>query len=152
MNRLQQHGPLAGRILMAFAFLSFASYKLGNWEMMLGWLQFKSLPIPAFLLGAAILTEFVGGLLLIAGFKARWVAVVLILYLIPVHLTLHNYWSLEVGSERQGQREQFEKGLMIIGGLLFVASFGPGPISIDHRLRGRGAPGGGAAESETDLA
>jgi uncharacterized membrane protein YphA (DoxX/SURF4 family) len=59
---------------MALPLWSSASYELGNWEMMLGWLQFKGLPIPAFLLGAAILTEFVGGLLLIVGFRVRYSA------------------------------------------------------------------------------
>ena len=138
MNRLQQYGPLVGRVLMALPFWSFASYKLGNWEMMLGWLQFKEVPIPAVLLGAAILTEFVGGLLLIVGLRIRLTALVLILYLIPVHLVLHNYWTLDMGAERQGQLEQFAKGLMIMGGLLFVATFGPGPLSVDHWLRRRG--------------
>jgi len=143
MNRQQQLAPLVGRVLMALPLWSFASYKLGNWEMMLGWLQFKALPMPSFLLGAAIVTEFVGGLLLISGFKVRWTAVVLILYLIPVHLTLHNYWTMEIGAERQGQVEQFMKGLMIMGGLLFVATFGPGQLSLDYWLRRRRAPAGG---------
>lgn len=151
MNRMQAYAPFVGRILMALPFLSFASYKLGNWEMMLGWLQFKSLPMPSFLLGAAIATEFVCGLLLIAGFKVRWAAAVLTLYLIPVHLSLHNYWTLEIGPERQGQVEQFGKGLMIMGGLLFVAVFGPGPISVDRWLRRRRAQRGAAAESGPDV-
>jgi len=143
MNRQQQYAQLVGRVLMALPLWSFASYKVGNWEMMLGWLQFKSLPIPSFLLGASIVIEFVGGLLLIAGFRVRWTAVVLIFYLIPVHLTLHNYWTLEIGAERQGQVEQFGKGLMIMGGLLFVSTFGPGPLSLDHWLRRRRVSAGG---------
>jgi len=52
MNRQQQYAPLVGRVLLALPLWSFASYKLGNWEMMLGWLQFKALPMPSFLLGA----------------------------------------------------------------------------------------------------
>ena len=59
---------------------------------------------------------------------------IIALYLIPVHLAIHNFWSPDVDA---GEVDQFGKGMMIIGGLLFVTIFGAGVISVDHWLRSR---------------
>ena len=134
MRSVRKYGPLVGRVLIATPFLYFGAYKLSNWEMMTGWLQFKGLPAQCLLLGAATLIEIVGGLLLLTGFKTRWVAVTLLLYLLPVHFFMHMFWVLE-GIERQAQFESFLKGLMIIGGLVFVFTHGPGAVAIDNRSR-----------------
>ena len=55
-----------------------------------------------------------------AGFKVRWIAAMLVLYLIPVHVLMHNFWAMDPGAERQAQLEEFGKGLMIMGGLLLI--------------------------------
>lgn len=139
MTKLERYGPLAGRLLIALPFLDFGIYKLTNWTMMVGWLEMNGLPLPALLLGAAIVLELVGGTLLIAGARTRWVAVALALYLVPVTFLLHDFWTFE-GIVRQGQRESFGKGLMIIGGLIFVALQGAGAVSLDERRERPAAP------------
>ncbi|MEN8145559.1 MAG: DoxX family protein [Gemmatimonadota bacterium] len=130
---LEKHGPLVGRILIAVPLLSFGWYKTQNFEMMSGWMRFLELPAPSLLLGAAIAFELVGGLLLIAGYKTRWAALALILYIIPVTFVIHSFWSVEDLVQRQAALESFSKGIIIIGGLLFVATFGAGPVSVDGR-------------------
>ncbi|MFQ5510675.1 MAG: DoxX family protein [Candidatus Krumholzibacteriia bacterium] len=134
MDAFRKYSPLAGRILIALPLINFGIYKLSNWNMMQQWFQFKGLPAPEFLLGAAILVEIIGGLLLIAGFKVRWTVVALVGYLVIVHFTMHNFWAVE-GAERQPELENFLKGLMIIGGLLIVFANGPGAVSLDNRAR-----------------
>lgn len=131
MDAIRSYSPVLGRILMALPLLNFSVYKLTNWDMMVGWMAFVGFPIAGFFLGAAIVTEFAGGLLLIAGYKARQAAGVLFLYLVPVTFMLHNFWAFD-GAERQGQVENFGKGLMIMGGLLFILAFGPGRPSVDE--------------------
>ena len=134
MDALKTFSPLVGRILIALPLLDFGIYKLTNWEMMQGWLQYKGFPAAALFLGAAIAFELVGGALLIVGFQARWAALALALYLVPVTFVIHNFWVLE-GAERQSGSESFGKGLMIIGGLLFVFVNGAGAFSVDNKLK-----------------
>ena len=132
MDAFQRHAPLVGRVLIALPLLLFAIDKASQWEMMVGWLRAMNWPAPSLVMGLAIGTEIVGGLMIAIGFRTRIAASVLIAYLLAVHFLLHNFWVLE-GAERQGQFEQFFKGAMIIGGLLYVTTFGAGPASLDER-------------------
>ena len=59
--------------------------------------------------------EIGGGLLLLTGFKARYAALALALFLVPVTLVFHN-------PAHQDQMVNFLKNLAIIGGLLVTAS------------------------------
>ncbi|HYT56152.1 MAG TPA: DoxX family protein, partial [Verrucomicrobiae bacterium] len=53
---------------------------------------------------------------------ARWGALLLFLYLIPVTLIFHNFWAYS-GIEMQTQLVNFLKNLSIMGGLLLVAAY-----------------------------
>src|SRR2546430_1542756 len=55
--------------------------------------------IPFFLVGA-IAFELLGGLALLLGYKARLAALALILYLVPVTLTFHNFWTYPPEQQR----------------------------------------------------
>lgn len=132
MNTLQHYSPLIGRLLIALPFLNFGTYKLTNWDMLVGWLAFKGLPMPEFLLAMSIAIELLGGVFLILGWKVRYASALLFLYLIPVIFIMHNFWAIE-GADRQPAVENFGKGLMIMGGLLYVFTFGAGPLSLDKK-------------------
>ena len=85
--------------------------------------------IPLFLIGAAI-AELVGGLSLILGYKTRFGAAILLLFLIPTTLIFHNFWLLS-GPEQEIQQIMFLKNLAIFGGLLYVLSYGSGGCAFD---------------------
>jgi putative oxidoreductase len=84
---------------------------------------------------AAMLTELVGGLSLLLGYKARLGALLLFLFLIPVTLTFHSFWTYTDPKEQQDNMLFFMHNLTLMGGLLLVMTFGPGPLSVD--LKGR---------------
>ena len=54
----------------------------------------------------------------------------LILFLIPTTLIFHNFWA-QSGMEAQNQMAHFLKNIAIMGGLLMLMAFGPGPLSCD---------------------
>jgi putative oxidoreductase len=110
-------------------FLSSGAMKIAAWSMIVGVAASKGLPLPAFSIGVAAAIEIIGALFLMSGFRARLAAFVLFLYLIPTTLIFHNFWAVQ-GVEHQMQMVNFMKNLAIMGGLLMVASKGPGPISI----------------------
>jgi putative oxidoreductase len=71
------------------------------------------LPAPAFVV--AVVFELDGGLLLIAGFRARLVAIVLALLCLATAVSLHNNLA------DQNQMIHFLKNIMQAGGLLQIA-------------------------------
>lgn len=99
-----------------------------HWPQTAAYMTAKAVPFPELLLPLAAGVEIVGALLLIIGFKIRWAALALILFLIPTTLLFHAFWTVEVPAVR-GEMIQFLKNLAIIGGLLHVASpTGPQPL------------------------
>ena len=69
------------------------------------------------------------GLLLLVGYRARWAALAIFLFLIPTTLIFHGFWSAPV--EQMGnERNAFLKNAAIMGGMLMVWAFGPGRFAI----------------------
>ena len=78
----------------------------------------------------AIVIEVGGSILLIVGWKTRWVAWLLALFVLIAALAAHRFWQFDA-AQYANQMNHFMKNLAIIGGLLFVATFGPGSASVD---------------------
>ena len=74
---LARYGPLLALLLLAQLFLVSGTGKLFNYTKMATYLFNKGLPAPEALLLLVIVLEVGGALLLVAGFKARWVAAAL---------------------------------------------------------------------------
>jgi putative oxidoreductase len=92
--------------------------------------------LPTALLAIAALVEVVGGLSLLLGFWSRPGALMLFLFLIPTTLMIHNFWKYQ-GVQQQDQMIHFLKNLALMGGLLVIAAYGPGPASIDNARKTR---------------
>ena len=125
---------LVGRLLLAIIFVRSGLMKIPDWSANAEDMAAQGMPIVSVFLVATIAIEVLGGLSVALGLGARVGAAVLALYLIPVTLIFHGFWGLQ-GMERQMQMVNFLKNLAIIGGLTFVAAFGPGPLSLDERQR-----------------
>lgn len=89
--------------------------------------------IPLFLVGAALL-ELIGGLSLILGYKAKFGAALLLLFLIPTTFIFHDFWNA-TGADQAIQQIMFLKNLAIFGGLLYVFCDGPGSFAVDACCR-----------------
>lgn len=124
----QKYIPLIARTFLAVIFLRSGIGKLtgfaGTQEQIAG----AGLPLAPLVTVFTIVFLLVGGVSLILGFKARIGAVLLMLFLIPATLVFHN------PTVDPTQMTQFMKNLSIIGGLLMVASYGSGPVSLDNQV------------------
>ncbi len=123
---LEQFGPLAGRLLLAHIFILAALHKLTGWEGALGFMASKGLPMTEALLALTILIELGAGLLLVLGYKARWAAFAIFLFLIPVTLIFHPFWA------DPQEMNSFMKNLAIMGGMLYIVTYGSGPYSLSR--------------------
>ncbi len=107
---------LIARIAISIIFFAAAYDKITHWETTISDMASKGIGQTSIFLFLACMIEFIGGLSLVFGFKIRWAAGILALFLIPVTLLFHNFWSYS-GSEANLQMIMFMKNLAIIGGL-----------------------------------
>ena len=121
---------LLGRILLAALFVPAGFGKISGFEGTVGYIGSVGLPLPALGAIAAIVVELGLGLLLLVGFKTRWVAFVLALFTVAAAVFFHNYWALPAEKAFVNQL-MFWKNIAIAGGLLAFAAFGPGRLSLD---------------------
>lgn len=123
-----------GRILLAAIFIIGALSKIFNWNETLQQLEsvFSDLrayvgssifdmvmPFASVLLVVAIALELIGGASILIGYKPKWGALCLILFLIPTTLVVHHFWFLE-GQARAEEQMAFAKNCAILGGLLVL--------------------------------
>lgn len=84
----------------------------------------KALPFVLLLLILSIIIELGGGLLLAIGWHARWAALAIFLFVIPVTIIFHPVWV------DPAQKWVFWKNVFILGGMLYVMAYGPGPPAL----------------------
>ena len=123
---------LVGRILLGLIFILSGFGKIAGYEGTAGYMASKGMPFVNLLLPAAIAVELGGGLLLALGFKARWAALAIFLFLIPTTLIFHAFWGIDP-KEAATQQINFLKNVAIMGGMLMVFAHGPGAYSVDKR-------------------
>jgi len=131
---VKTYGPFAGRVLLALIFVISGYNKLVGFDGTVGYIASKGLPLPQLAAAAAIAIELVGGVLLVIGWQTRWAATAIFLFMIPTTLIFHAFWAAPAAN-LQMETIQFMKNLCIMGGMLYVMSFGAGPLSVDNRKR-----------------
>ncbi|QLH42174.1 MAG: DoxX family protein [Coxiellaceae bacterium] len=84
---------------------------------------------------AGLFIEIVAALMILLGWKARFGAFILVIYLLVITFAFHHFWDLQSVTEAQTEMHHFGKNLIIIGGLLYVMAFGPGKICLSQKER-----------------
>ena len=123
---------LVGRVLLAALFIWSGAGKLAGFAATAGYIASKGLPMPEVLAALSIVAELGGGLALLFGFKARWAALMIAVFVAVITPIFHNFWAVP-DAQLTMQKINFGKNLAIIGGMLMVFAFGPGRFSIDRR-------------------
>ena len=123
---------VAGRALLSAVFLVAGVRKIMIWSAQVGYFTKLGFPAPELFTVIAIVVEIGAGLALLVGWNARRSAWVLALFVLIATFMAHRFWEFEA-AQMANQMNHFLKNLAIIGGLMFVAAFGPGPASVDRR-------------------
>jgi putative oxidoreductase len=120
--------PFIGRLFIGLPFLVSGLSKLAAYGPTIGLIASSALPLPPPLAYVGAVTVEIGcGLLIIAGYQTRIVAVVLALFCLATAAFFHTNFA------DPNQIFHFIKNLVMTGGLLQVATYGAGAISIDNR-------------------
>ena len=132
--------PFIGRLFIGLPFMASGLSKVANYAGTIALIESSQLPLPPPLAYAGAITVEVGcGLLIILGYQTRIVASVFALFCVATAVIFHRNFA------DQNMMIHFLKNVMMAGGLLQIAAFGAGAISIEQWRRRSGAPSAAAA-------
>ena len=113
-----------GRVLLSAIFILSGLGKLPHFNDIAGMMAGKGIPLASVALVITLFIEIGGGLMVLTGFKVRYAALVMAVWLIPVTLVFHHFWGIPA-EQQQDQMVNFLKNVAIMGGLLVLASASP---------------------------
>lgn len=124
---------LFGRILFSFIFvmggISNFSQQAIEHAAALG------IPLAAIAVPLSGVIALMGGLSIALGYKAKWGAWLLVLFLVPATVMMHNFWAMQDSTLAQMHQVMFMKNLSMLGAALLISYFGAGPLSLDGRRK-----------------
>ena len=123
---------LVGRVLLSLLFLVAGIRKLMAVAATAGYFTKLGFPMPEVMVWVAIVVELGGAVLLILGWQVRRVAWLLVLFTLIATFAAHRFWEFDA-PQYANQLNHFLKNLSIVGGLLLMAAFGAGAMSLDSR-------------------
>lgn len=89
------------------------------------------MPLALILVPLAGLVALIGGVSVLVGYKARYGAWLLVIFLIPITIILHPFWQAPDELLASIQQAMFLKNLSLLGAALLITYFGSGPLSIE---------------------
>jgi putative oxidoreductase len=125
---------LIGRVLLGGIFVVSGCGKLIGLAAFAASLEKNGVPYASMLapIGAGI--EFFGGLAIVLGVEARYVALLMVAFVIVATLISHRFWELQ-GPARQARSIQFSKNVAIIGGFVVLNAVGGGRYAVERLWR-----------------
>jgi putative oxidoreductase len=122
---------LLGRILCAAIFVMSAPghFTAGT----IAYAGGKGVPMASIAVPLSGVIALLGGLSIVLGYKAKYGAWLIVLFLVPVTIMMHNFWAVTDPMMRQMQNINFMKNLSMLGAALLIAHFGSGPLSADKK-------------------
>jgi putative oxidoreductase len=126
-----------GRILFSMIFIASSIGHFGS--KLVGYAAQHGVPAPHVLVPLAGVLALVGGLSVLFGFYARAGAWLLVAFLIPVTIAMHNFWAIADPAAAQLQQINFMKNMALLGGAFLITWFGARPVSVDAWLESRAA-------------
>lgn len=99
-----------------------------------GRLAQKGFPMAEVVAAVDIGFEFAIAIMMLVGWKTRWAAWGMLGFCIVAGFLFHDFWNVPQ-AQMYGQTTQLLKNLSTVGGLIYIIVYGPGPWSVDERVR-----------------
>jgi putative oxidoreductase len=120
---------LLGRLFYSLIFLTtFSNFK----QAAIAHAESQGVPMASIVVPLSGVIAMAGALSIVLGFKAQWGAWLIVLFLVPVTLSMHAFWKLADPQAAQLQQVMFLKNVSMLGAALLIAHFGSGPASLKH--------------------
>ncbi|HXL76694.1 MAG TPA: DoxX family protein, partial [Burkholderiales bacterium] len=103
--------PLAGRILIGLIFLVAGVRKVMGFAGTVAYLSKLGFPAPEVMAVIALVIEIGGSLLLIVGWRTRWAAWLLVLFVVVAAFAAHRFWEITDAGQYFNQMNHFLKNV-----------------------------------------
>ncbi len=125
---------LIGRVLLGSIFVISGYGKVMGVVAFAAGLERRGVPFASTMavLGAGV--EFFGGLAIVLGIEVRYVALLMVAFVIVATLISHRFWEF-ADAERRAQATNFSKNVAIIGGFVLLHVAGGGRYAIERLWR-----------------
>lgn len=120
-----------GRLLFAAIFVMAGSNHFN--KQTIGYAGSQGVPLASIAVPLSGLLAILGGLSILLGYRAKLGAWLIVLFLIPVTLMMHKFWTVSDPMMAQIQTVMFMKNVSMLGGALLISHSGAGPFSLDAR-------------------
>ena len=125
------YSVLFGRILFSLLFVVAGLGHFSSQE--IAFAAAQGVPLASIAVPMSGIMAVLGGLSIALGYKAKWGAALIVLFLIPVTIMMHNFWSVTDPLVAQDQMAHFMKNVSLLGTAFLIFYFGSGPLSLDAR-------------------
>jgi putative oxidoreductase len=130
----QDAALFVARLGLASLFLFSGTQKLTHLQGAAVWAASQHVPFASQLMPLAALFEIAAGLSLVTGWRAREAAVALATWIIVLGPLFHQFWNVPP-QFWQAVIDDFFHHLVMFGGMIYVAVFGPGHWRLPGRIR-----------------
>lgn len=128
---------LIGRVLFALIFLMSGFAHLTQ-EGMVQYARSKGVPAPKAMVLITGLMILAGGLSVLLGLWMEIGTWLLVFFLVPVAIKMHDFWAVTDPMQKQVQQAQFMKNMSMAGGALIIywaiQSYGYGPLTLGQPM------------------
>jgi len=122
---------LAGRIAFGGYFIYNGVNHFIGFGRMTQFAKMKGVPLPAIAQALTGLMLILGGFSIMSGVYPFVGIALLVAFLVPVSLMMHNFWKIEDPQLRMADRNNFARNLALLGAILmFLAIPSPWPLSL----------------------
>jgi putative oxidoreductase len=120
-----------GRFFFALIFLMAGANHFS--KQTIGYAESAGVPLASIAVPLAGVLAIAGGLSILLGYRAKLGAWLIVLFLVPVTVMMHKFWTVTDPMMAQIQMILFMKNVSMLGGALLISQFGAGPLSLDAR-------------------
>lgn len=121
-----------GRVLLSVIFIVAGYNKLVAIAGTGAYFTRLGVPAPQLMAWVVAIFELVAGLMILVGYKTRWVALALCVFTGIALFLGHKFWAVEA-AQYGNQLNHALKNLALMGGFLLLYANGAGPHSVDAR-------------------
>jgi|GEM_PF-72070 len=132
-NPIQSLLSIVARVMIATIFLlSAVGNKIPKFNDVAAYMASEGVPQPQVMLAGAIVFLIIGSVSIVIGYKARFGAGLLFVFLVLATYYFHDFWNF-TGNDQQQQMIQFMKNLSMAGTMVLVMANGSGAGSLDRK-------------------
>ena len=117
-----------GRFLFALIFLMAGANHFN--KQTIGYAASQGVPWATIAVPLSGVLAIAGGLSILLGYRAKLGAWLIVLFLVPVSLMMHKFWTVTDPMMAQIQMILFMKNVSMLGAALLIIYFGSGPYSL----------------------